>query len=83
MKKNNFLEQLERSRQAAAQGEKPVGEMNEAELNREQERLEGELRQLKQEAVAAAREELAGSRSNRSRPLLQDLNRRSSRRPWK
>ena len=81
--RNNFLEQIKRSREAAQAGaeaataSKPVSEMSEAELDREAARLEAELRRSKEQAVEVGRQEVAGRGSGR--PIFP----RRTRRPWK
>lgn len=85
-KQHTFKEQLERKRQAAAQGEtvqKPIDEMSEQELDEALAQTEARARKAKEQALEAGREELAESRSNHSRSPIPALNRRSSKRPWK
>jgi hypothetical protein len=77
--RNTFLQQLERSRQeaaATAPTEKPISEMSEAELDAEEARLRGALRQMKeQEVLAAQQQEAAGNRLAFPKP--------KKRPPWK
>jgi hypothetical protein len=73
--KNSFINQL-RAKQASSQAPpqgKPVEQMSEEELDREEERLRVELRQLREEQVASAT-------PARSRFVV---NKRAKKRPWK
>lgn len=79
---SNFKKVIEERRKAAsAQPPEPKdpSQMSEAELDREYERLEGELRSFKEQAVRAAREE----RTAITTPRKTFLNTRSRRRLWK
>ena len=65
-KRNNFLEQIQKAQEASkskpeTEAPKPPGEITEAELDAEVERLEREVRRSKERIVEAAREELAAS----------------------
>jgi hypothetical protein len=78
--RNTFLQQLQQRRQEAATpspAEKPVSELTEQELDEEAERIRGELRRMKEEEVAAARQEQASSENRWPFP------RRKTKRPWK
>ena len=82
-KRNTFIEQL-RAKQEAARTEaeatarsKPISEMSEAELDREMERLNRELRASKEQAVEVGRQEAAGRGSGRI------IFPRRKKRPWK
>ena len=63
---SNFLEQIRRKQEAAKAGpqSKPISEMSEAELDREATRLQGEVRRLRENEIAAQREVVeSGGRS--------------------
>ena len=59
-KRSNFLEQLQRRREAGGKDappkDKPVSEMSSEELDREVARLQAEERRLKEDAVEAGRQ---------------------------
>ncbi len=75
----NFKEQLERKRAAAKTPEKKViSEMTSEEMDREQHRLAGEIRQLKEEGIALQREAVADA--NRRPRFLPNKRRKP---PWK
>jgi hypothetical protein len=74
-RKSNFLEQL-RNKQQPTVPEKPISEMTEQELDEELERTKAALRDVKEQELAAVREEQASS----GRPLFP---RRPRKRPWK
>ena len=81
-RRDRFLEGL-RAKQEAARvaanptAAKPINEMTEAELDREAEHLNRELRASKEQAVEVGRQEVAGRGSGR---LIFPKRRR---RPWK
>ena len=81
--RNNFLEQIKRSREdaravaEAATASKAVSEITAAELDQDAERLSRELRASKEQAVEAGRREAVGRGSGR--PIFP----RRTRRPWK